>query len=119
MRFLQLSLAIMTLVVPAVIMTAAQPQMQSLHEQVRANMLKLQQTQPSDPNYASIVAATSQTHGSLSAQMMSQHADVRAQVFKVLTPAQQGQLAALEAQMATRRHGEHSALGGADAVFLQ
>jgi Spy/CpxP family protein refolding chaperone len=35
----------------------------------------------------------------LSAQMMTQQADVRAQVFKVLTPAQQTQLAALEAQM--------------------
>lgn len=88
------------------IMSAAQPQMQSLHEQMRANMLKLQQTRPSDPNYASIVAATSQTHGSLSAQMLSQHSDVRVQLFKVLTPAQQDQLAALEAPMATRKHGE-------------
>ncbi len=39
------------------IMTAAHPQMQSLHEQMQANSLKLQQTKPTDPNYASIAAA--------------------------------------------------------------
>jgi protein CpxP len=87
------------------IMTAVHPQMQSLHEQIRANSLKLRQTQPSDPNYASIALQVSQTHGSLAAQMMSQQADVRAQVFKVLTPAQQTQLAALEAQMQSHKHG--------------
>lgn len=85
------------------IMESAHPQMQSVHEQMRANSLKLSQTKPTDPNYASIAAATSQTHGSLSAQMMSQRADVRAQVFKVLTPAQQTQLATLEAEMQAKR----------------
>jgi periplasmic protein CpxP/Spy len=87
------------------IMTAARPQMQALHEQMHANMLKLQQTQPTDPNYSSIASQVSQTHGSLSAQMLTQHAEIRAQVFKVLTPAQQGQLAALEAQMQSHKHG--------------
>jgi periplasmic protein CpxP/Spy len=85
------------------IMASAHPQMQSVHEQMHANSLKLSQTKPTDPNYASIAAAVSQTHGSLSAQMMSQRADVRAQVFKVLTPAQQTQLAALEAEMQAKR----------------
>jgi Spy/CpxP family protein refolding chaperone len=81
------------------ILTAARPQMQSLHEQMRANSQELRQTPPTDPNYASITSQVSQTHGSLAAQMMTQRALVRAQVFKVLTPAQQGQLAALEAEM--------------------
>ncbi len=71
------------------IMTAARPQMQSLHEQMQANSLKLRQTQPTDPNYTSIASQVSQTHGSLMAQMMTQRAEVRAQVYKVLTPAQQ------------------------------
>ena len=75
----------------------------------RSGMEFLWQTQPTDPNYASIASQASQTHGSLTAQMMTQRADVRAQVFKVLNPAQQTQLAALEAQMQTdrqsRRHG--------------
>jgi Spy/CpxP family protein refolding chaperone len=87
------------------IMTAAHPQMQSLHEQIHANLQKLQQTQPSDKNYSSIASQISQTHGSLAAQMMTQQAEIRAQVFKVLTPAQQTQLAALEVQMRAHQHG--------------
>jgi protein CpxP len=94
------------------IMTAAHPQMQSLHEQMQTNSLKLRQTQPSDPNYASIASQVSQTHGSLAAQMMTQRADLRAQVFKVLTPAQQTQLTALEAEMQTHKHGAWGGPGG-------
>ncbi|HXA36136.1 MAG TPA: Spy/CpxP family protein refolding chaperone [Steroidobacteraceae bacterium] len=89
------------------IMGAARPQMQSLHEQMHANSLKLAQMPPTDPNYANVAAQVSQTHGSLTAQVMAQHADVRAQVFKVLTPAQQTQLTALEAQMRAHKHGPH------------
>jgi periplasmic protein CpxP/Spy len=85
------------------IMTAARPEMQSLHEQMHANMQKLPQTQPTDANYSTISAQVSQTHGSLSAQMMTQQASIRAQIYKVLTPAQQTQLATLQAQMAAHR----------------
>ena len=93
------------------IMTAARPQMQTLHEQMQANSLKLRQTAPSDPNYPGVVSQVSQAEGSLAAQMMTQRADVRAQVFKVLTPAQQGQLATLEAQMPTHKHGPRGGRG--------
>jgi Spy/CpxP family protein refolding chaperone len=86
------------------IMTAARPQMQALHEQMHANMLKLEQTKPTDPNYSSIASQVSQTHGTLAAQALSQHAEIRAQIFKVLTPEQQGQLATLEAQMGSHQH---------------
>ena len=86
------------------IMTAAHPQMKSLHDQMHANSLKLQQTAPTDPNYTSIASQVSQTHGSLAAQAMTQQAEVRAQVYKVLTPAQQTQLAALQAQMRSHKH---------------
>ena len=71
--------------------------------------------------------------------MMTQRAEMRAQVFKVLTPAQQTQLAALEAQMQAHRHGparrrarrptvgrkardardRRLPLGGADPVFFE
>ena len=94
------------------IMTAARPQMQTLHEQMRANSAKLRQTPPSDPNYAGVVSQVSQTEGSLAAQMMTQRADVRAQVFKVLTPAQQGQLATLEGQRQTQQSHKHGPRGG-------
>ncbi len=96
------------------IMTAAHPQMQSLHEQMRANALKLEETSPTDPNYGSIASQVSQTHGSLVAQGMTQRAELRAQVFKVLTPAQQTQLTALEAQARTSRHGHRG--GPADGA---
>jgi|SRR6266851_658402 len=93
------------------IMTAARPQMQSLREQMQANSLKLWQTQPSDPNYAGVASQVSQTHGSLAAQMMTQRADLRAQVFKVLTPAQQAQLSALEAEKHAHKHGPRGGPG--------
>jgi periplasmic protein CpxP/Spy len=76
--------------------------MKSIHQEMRANMLKLQNTQPNDPNYANVVAEVTQSNGALHSQMISQQADVRAQVFKVLTPAQQTQLATLQAQMQAR-----------------
>jgi protein CpxP len=93
------------------IMTAARPQMKSLHEQKQANSAKLRQTAPTDPNYPSVVSQVSQTEGSLAAQMMTQRADVRAKVFKILTPAQQGQLATLEAQMQSHKHGPRGGPG--------
>ncbi len=52
-----------------------------------------------------VVAEVSQANASLHSQMITMHEDVRAQVFKILTPAQQTQLAALQAQMQSRGHG--------------
>ena len=96
------------------IMTTAHPQMQSLHEQMRANMQKLQQTAPTDPNYSSIASQVGQTHGSLAAQAFTQRAELRAQVFKVLTPAQQSQLTALEAEMRSSAERRRSRLFSED-----
>jgi len=84
------------------IMANAGPQMKSIHQEMRANSLKLQQTQPTDGNYAAVVAQVTQANGSLHSQMITQRESVRAQVFNVLTPAQQTQLAALQAQMQAR-----------------
>jgi len=81
------------------IMANAGPQMKSTHQEMRANSLKLRQTQPNDPNYANVVAQVTQANGSLHSQMITQKEAVRAQVFKVLTPAQQTQLVALQTQM--------------------
>ena len=84
------------------IMANAGPQMKSTHQEMRANSLKLRQTQPNDPNYASVVAQVTQANGALHSQMITQREAMRAQIFKVLTPAQQTQLAALQAQMQAR-----------------
>jgi Spy/CpxP family protein refolding chaperone len=80
------------------IFASAAPAMKALHEQARANEAKLRQTSPDDPNYASVSAEVSQTHGSLESQMLAKRADVRAKIYAVLTPAQKTQLTALEAK---------------------
>jgi Spy/CpxP family protein refolding chaperone len=84
------------------IMANAGPQMKSIRQEMRNNSLKLRQTQPSDANYAGVVAQVTQANGSLHAQMITQREAVRAQIFKVLTPEQQTQLATLQAQMQAR-----------------
>jgi periplasmic protein CpxP/Spy len=81
------------------IMANAAPQMKSIHQEMRANSLKLSQTQPTDAKYQSVVSQVTQANGSLHSQMITQREAVRAQIFKVLTPAQQTQLATLKAQM--------------------
>jgi Spy/CpxP family protein refolding chaperone len=45
------------------IMANAGPQMKSIHQEMRANSLKLRQTQPNDPNYANVVAQVTQGGG--------------------------------------------------------
>jgi periplasmic protein CpxP/Spy len=84
------------------IMTAAGPQMKSIHQQMRANSMKLSQTAPNDGNYPSVVSEVSQANAQLHAQMITQKEQVRASVFKILTPAQQQQLAALKAEMTAK-----------------
>jgi periplasmic protein CpxP/Spy len=98
------------------IMTNARPQMKSLHQEMRANSLKLRQTQPNDPNYANVVAQVTQANGALHSQMITQKEAVRAQVFKVLTPAQQTQLAALQAQMQAQMQARMQARGAQAAA---
>jgi Spy/CpxP family protein refolding chaperone len=87
------------------IMENAGPQMKNIHSEMRANSMKLSQTQPNDPNYANVVAQVTEANGSLHSQMITQREAVRAQIFKILTPEQQTQLAALKAQMMNRPHG--------------
>ncbi len=95
------------------IMSNAGPQMKSIHQEMRANSLKLGQTQPNDPNYANVVAQVTEANGSLHSQMITQREALRAQVFKILTPQQQTQLAALQAQMLNRPHGAWGPRGNA------
>jgi protein CpxP len=91
------------------IMTAAGPQMKSIHQQMHANSMKLGQTAPNDPNYAGTVSEVSQANAALHAQMITQREQVRASVFKILTPAQQQQLAALKAEMQAKMQARQAA----------
>jgi Spy/CpxP family protein refolding chaperone len=94
------------------IMANAGPQLKSIRQEMRANSLKLSQTQPTDANYASVVSQVTQANGSLHSQMITQREAMRAQIFKVLTPAQQTQLAALKAQMQARMQAGSAAWAG-------
>jgi Spy/CpxP family protein refolding chaperone len=95
------------------IMANAGPQLKNIHQEMRSNSLKLRQTQPSDANYPNVVAQVTQANGSLHSQMITQREAVRAQVFKILTPEQQTQLAALQAQMQARMQARMQAAGAA------
>jgi periplasmic protein CpxP/Spy len=86
------------------IMTAAKPQMKSMHDQMRANHLKMMQTKPDDPNYGNVVAEVAQSNAALASQRTSHMAELRTQMYAVLTPAQKTQLTALEAQWAAHPH---------------
>jgi Spy/CpxP family protein refolding chaperone len=84
------------------IMQSSGPQMKSIHEQMRANMAKLDALAPNDPNYATTAAQVAQSNAPLQQQMFTQRAAMKTAIFNVLTPAQQTQLLALEAQMKSR-----------------
>jgi protein CpxP len=90
--------------------------MESLRQEMRANSLKLLKTQPNDPNYANVVAQVTQANGALHSQLITQKEAARAQVFKVLTPAQQTQLAALQAQRQARMQARMQARGAQAAA---
>ena len=96
------------------IMTAAKPQMKSMHDQMRANHLKLMQTKPDDPNYGNVVAEVAQSNAALASQRTAHAAELRTQMYAVLTPAQKTQLTALEAQWAANPH--HGPRHGPPAV---
>jgi Spy/CpxP family protein refolding chaperone len=85
-------------------LTAAQPQMKTLHEQERANHLKLQQTAPDSANYSTVVAEVAQSNATLSSQRTTQGAQLWSQIYGVLTPTQKTQLATLQAQWAAHSH---------------
>jgi Spy/CpxP family protein refolding chaperone len=91
------------------IFTAAKPQMQTMHQQMQANHLKLMQTKPDDPNYQTVVAEVAQSEATLASQRSTQRSQLRAQLYGVLTPTQKTQLATQQAQWAARAAARQSA----------
>lgn len=93
-------------------------QVKDLHEKMRANMDKLHQAKPDDPNYAALVSQVAQDNGALTTQAISAQGDMRAQMYQLLTPAQKQQLSGLESKMrehmkkAGKRWGPHGMMMG-------
>lgn len=74
------------------IMKKSRPQMQALRTQMRDNQRRLMDVNPDDPNYANIVAQVSQANGQAMTQMIQLRSQLRADMYKVLTPEQKQKL---------------------------
>lgn len=82
---------------------SARPAMQQRREQARANADLLRNTEPGDPDYQAVVARVSRTAGELAAAGVSDAAQLRAQVWGVLTPEQRAKARQLGEQRQQRR----------------
>ncbi len=97
------------------IFTAAKPQIQTLHQQMQANHLKLQQAAPGSANYSATVAEVAQANATLASQRTTQSEELRTQIYAVLTPTQKTQLATLQAQWAAKAAARQAARASAAA----
>jgi protein CpxP len=82
---------------------SARPAMQQRREQARANAELLRKTQPDSPEYQAVVARVSRTAGELAASGVSDAAQLRSQVWAVLTPEQRVKAQQLGEQRQLRR----------------
>jgi len=82
---------------------SARPAMQQRREQARANAELLRKTEPGDKDYQAVVARVSRTAGELAAAAISDGAQLRAQVWGVLTPEQRVKAQQLGEQRQQRR----------------
>lgn len=82
---------------------SARPAMQQRREQVQANAQLLRNTQPGDQDYQAVVARVSRAAGELAAGAVSDAAQLRAQVWAVLTPEQRSKAQQLGEQRQQRR----------------
>lgn len=85
------------------IMQGARPDFRKLHDQLRANSMKLGKLTPDDKDYSAVAAEVGRENGSLFTQIIEKRADMRAKMYAVLTPAQKKQLADFRAQMRAHR----------------
>jgi Spy/CpxP family protein refolding chaperone len=77
---------------------SAKPEMQQVQEQMRSNFEKLEATKPDDPNYAAVVSEVSKNAADLASRRVTDGAQLRSQIWAVLTPDQRTKLAALQQQ---------------------
>ena len=78
------------------IMKKSRPQFQTLRTQMRDNQRRLMDINPDDPNYAAVVAQVSQANGQVMTQMIQARSQLRADMYKVLSPEQKQKLQAMQ-----------------------
>jgi len=85
------------------LMEASRPKMEELRGQLRAQRLKLREADPNAKGYDALVASTSKRIGELSAQREQQRAELRRQVWQLLTPEQRAKADTKKAEAKKRR----------------
>ena len=82
---------------------ASRPKMDELQGQLRAQRLKLREADPNAKGYDALVASTSKRIGELSAQREQRRAELRRQVWQLLTPEQRAKADTKRAEAKKRR----------------
>jgi len=85
------------------IMKSSFEQNKSQFQAVRQQRQAFEAMKPTDPGYQAAASALAQAEGAATTARVQQVANVRAQIYNVLTPAQQSQLATMKAQQQARR----------------
>jgi len=77
---------------------SARPEMEEVRDRARANAEKLRAAQPGSLNYDAVVAEVARNAGDLATRAVTNGAQLRAEVWKVLTPDQRQKLETLQTQ---------------------
>jgi Spy/CpxP family protein refolding chaperone len=77
---------------------SARPEMNQVRELSRQNAEKLQAVKPGDRNYDAVVSEVARNAGELATRAVTNGAQLRAQVWAVLTPDQRQKMETLQAQ---------------------
>jgi P pilus assembly/Cpx signaling pathway, periplasmic inhibitor/zinc-resistance associated protein len=85
------------------IMQSSFEQNKSQRQALRQQRQAFEAMNPTDPGYQAAAASLAQAEGAATTARVQQMANVRAQVYNVLTPAQQSQLASMKAQQQARK----------------
>jgi len=103
------------------IMQNAFSQTKTQRQNLRQQREAFEQMAPNTSGYQAAAAALAQAEGAAATTRVQQRAAIRAQVYAVLTPAQQAQLATLKAERQARREqwqqskAQHPASGSSTA----
>ena len=77
---------------------SARPEMEQVRDRARANADKLRAAQPGSGNYDAVVSEVARNAGELATRAVTNGAQLRAQVWAVLTPDQRQKLETLQTQ---------------------
>jgi Spy/CpxP family protein refolding chaperone len=80
---------------------SARPEMEQVRDRARENADKLRSAQPGSANYDAVVSEVARNAGDLASRAVTNGAQLRTQVWAILTPEQRQKLETLQAQRRT------------------